>query len=53
MATDIEYDPADPPKSQGLDTDERERDAAENGIADMDGLAEQCPEYAHTHFRVE
>jgi hypothetical protein len=53
MATDIEYDPADPPKSQGLDTDERERDHAEAGIADLDGLAEQCPEYAHAHFHVE
>jgi hypothetical protein len=53
MATDIEYDPADPPKGQGLDTDEREWDPAENGIADLDGLAEQCPEYAHTHFHVE
>jgi hypothetical protein len=53
MATDIEYDPADPPKGQGLDTDEREGDPAENGIADLDGLAEQCPDYAHTHFRVE
>jgi hypothetical protein len=51
--TDLEHDPADPPKGQGLDTDEREWDPAENGIADMDGLAEQCPEYAHTHFRVE
>jgi hypothetical protein len=53
LAADIEYDPADPPKGQGLDTDEREWDPAENGIADMDGLAEQCPGYAHTHFRVE
>jgi hypothetical protein len=53
MATDIEYDPADPPKGQGLATDERERDHAEDGIADLDGLAEQCPEYAHTHFHVE
>jgi hypothetical protein len=52
-ATDIEYDPADPPKGQGLDTDERELDPAENGIADLDGLAEQCPDYAHTHFRAE
>jgi hypothetical protein len=53
QAADIEYDPADPPKGQGLDTDEREGDPAENGIADLDGLAEQCPEYAHTNFRVE
>ena len=53
LAADIEYDPADPPKGQGLDTDERERDHAEDGIADLDGLAEQCPEYAHTHCHVE
>jgi hypothetical protein len=51
--TVIEYDPADPPRGQGLDTDERERDHAEDGIADLDGLAEQYPEHAHTHFHVE
>jgi hypothetical protein len=42
--TDAEQDDADPERG-GIDTDELERDDAEQGIADVDGLAEQACEY--------
>lgn len=38
--SDLEHDDADPERG-GIDTEELEWDQAEDGIADIDGLAEQ------------